>query len=461
MKTTARIQNVLRDVLLCLCLCCALAINLRAQAAQTIAFTNGRWYDGKSFQKKTGYSVLGWLTFRRPSHVDRTIDLQGGYVIPPFGEAHNHNVETLNNVDKLIAKYLQHGIFYIKNPNSLARDREALRPKLNRPDSIDVVFSNGSFTATGGHPVEIPERVIRTGKWTADDAEGGFYYTVNDAAELEQKWPALLGTHPDFIKTYLLYSDEYRRRRDDPRFFAWKGLDPNLLPLIVNKAHTAGLRVSTHIEDAADFHAALMAGVDEINHMPGFRRFSDVEKHPASAFEISDADAKRAALQGTCVVTTLGGARALAPDQKREQDDFNMRNLWMLLRHHVKLALGSDSYGEDTIPEAIYISSLHAMDNRTLLKLWTTSTAQTIFPGRKIGKLQQAYEANFLVLRANPLDNFEAVQDIAVAVKQGVVLELTRSSKPAPQSGAICGNYSAGASVWPSCDHENIWESLK
>jgi imidazolonepropionase-like amidohydrolase len=195
--------------------------------------------------------------------------------------------------------------------------------------------------------------------------------------------------------------------------------------------------------------------------MPGFRRFSDVEKHPASAFEISDADAKRAALQGTCVVTTLGGARALAPDQKREQDDFNMRNLRMLLRHHVKLALGSDSYGEDTIPEAIYISSLHAMDNRTLLKLWTTSTAQTIFPGRKIGKLQQAYEANFLVLRANPLDNFEAVQDIAVAVKQGVVLELTRSSKPAPQSGAICGNYSAGASVWPSCDHENIWESLK
>ena len=187
MKTTALIQNVLRDVLLCLCLCCALAINLRAQAAQTIAFTNGRWYDGKSFQEKTVYSVLGWLTFRCPSHVDRTIDLQGGYAIPPFGEAHNHNVETLNNVDKLIAKYLQHGIFYIKNPNSLARDREALRPKLNRPDSIDVVFSNGSLTATGGHPVEIPERVIRTGKWTADDAEGGFYYAVNDAAELEKK----------------------------------------------------------------------------------------------------------------------------------------------------------------------------------------------------------------------------------------------------------------------------------
>lgn len=54
MKTTALIQIVFREVLLCLCLCCAFAINLRAQTGQTIAFTNGHWYDGKSFQEKPG-----------------------------------------------------------------------------------------------------------------------------------------------------------------------------------------------------------------------------------------------------------------------------------------------------------------------------------------------------------------------------------------------------------------------
>ena len=192
-------------------------------------------------------------------------------------------------------------------------------------------FSNGAFTGTGGHPVEIAERVIRTGKWGDADAEGGFYYTVNSKAELDKKWPLLIATRPDFIKTYLLYSDEYLRRRNASQFYAWKGLNPKILGMIVKKAHAAHLRVSTHIEDAADFHAALVAGVDEINHMPGFRAFSDVESHPMSVFEISDADAELAARHGTYVITTLNGARSLSGEQRHEQDILNTRNLKLLL----------------------------------------------------------------------------------------------------------------------------------
>ena len=67
-------------------------------------------------------------------------------------------------------------------------------------------------------------------------------------ADLESKWPVPLATQPDFIKTYLLYSDHFASRRDDPRFQAWKGLDPALLPAIVSRVHAVRLRVSTHIE---------------------------------------------------------------------------------------------------------------------------------------------------------------------------------------------------------------------
>src|SRR5437016_4341072 len=70
--------------------------------------------------------------------------------------------------------------------------------------------------------------------------------------------------------------------------------------MIVAKAHASNLRVSTHIESAADFHTALLAGVDEINHMPGFRYRDDVKPHQLSEFEITDSDAKRAAKQGDC-----------------------------------------------------------------------------------------------------------------------------------------------------------------
>src|SRR5207237_5327304 len=81
-------------------------------------FTNGRWFDGNVFREKTVYVVNGLISFHRARHVDRVIDLSGGFVVPPFGEAHNHNVEP-NKIDALIERYLQHGIFYIKNPNNL------------------------------------------------------------------------------------------------------------------------------------------------------------------------------------------------------------------------------------------------------------------------------------------------------------------------------------------------------
>lgn len=411
-----------------ICLCGALLSGTRissAEPATTIAFTNGYWFNGDSFSHKTAYSVAGQLTFARPSRIDESIDLHGGFVLPPFGEAHNHNVETLNNIPLLITTYLRHGIFYVKNPNNLARDRDALRAKVNQPDSIDVVFSNGSFTAPGGHPVEIPERVIRTGKWTTADAEGGFYYTVDSVEAIEKKWPLFLNTDPDFVKTYLLYSDQYARRRDDPKFYAWKGLDPKLLPIIVRKAHSAGLRVSTHIEDAADFHNALVAGVDEINHMPGFRYAADIEKHAVSDFEISEADARSAARQGTFVVTTLQGSLGnLDPAQTRVQNELNARNVRMLLKHRVHLALGSDAYRADTLPEALYINSFHVMSNLQLLNIWCTSTAEAIFPRRKIGRLQEGYEANFLVLDGNPIDDFSAVEKIQMEVKKGRLLNV-------------------------------------
>lgn len=393
-----------------------------AQPANTIAFTNGLWFNGSSFEARTGYAVGGFLTFRRPVQVDQTIDLHGGFVIPPFSEAHNHNVESVNKVDALVARYLQRGIFYVKNSNSLARDRSVLAPKINQPLSIDVVFSNAGLTGSGGHPVEIPERIIKRGLWTESDAEGGFYFTIDSKADLDKKWPVLLATKPDFIKTHLLYSEEYATRKNDPKFLYWRGLDPSLLPLIVKNAHAAGLRVSTHIESAADFHNALIAGVDEINHMPGFRSTSDVVAHAPSEFEISAADARFAGARGTFVVTTLRNQQSDGNLQRR-QDSINSKNLVMLLKHHVKVAIGSDSYRDDTVSEALYLYSLDVIDSKTLLNMWCTTTAEAIFPNRKIGRLQEGYEASFLVLPTSPIDDFSSVERISLRVKQGQVLK--------------------------------------
>src|SRR6516165_4245549 len=74
----------------------------------TIAYEHGRWLIGDSFVERRVYSVADRLTFARPRRVDKTIDLHNGYVVPPFAEAHNHNVEYTNpsRTAGILARYL-------------------------------------------------------------------------------------------------------------------------------------------------------------------------------------------------------------------------------------------------------------------------------------------------------------------------------------------------------------------
>src|SRR5690242_4526050 len=102
-------------------------------ASKTMAFTSGLWFDGHSFRRRIAYSIQGVLTCRKPGSIDTVVDLSGGYVVPPFAEAHNHNVEPLNKTDLLIQRYLAHGIFYVKDPDNLPAGRDQVLSKINRP----------------------------------------------------------------------------------------------------------------------------------------------------------------------------------------------------------------------------------------------------------------------------------------------------------------------------------------
>jgi imidazolonepropionase-like amidohydrolase len=196
----------------------------------------------------------------------------------------------------------------------------------------------------------------------------------------------------------------------------------------VRRAHRAGLRVTTHVETATDFHHALIAGVDEIAHTPGFRpENGDWAKYDAARFKISESDARLAARRRVAVVTTLVSAIDHAL-QKKAGEPFDeirnllIQNLQLLKGHGVRLAIGSDSYRQNSLPEALNLSKLEVFDERALLKMWCENTAATIFPQRKIGRLTEGYEASFLVLDGNPLEDFTNVQRISRRFKQGQLL---------------------------------------
>jgi imidazolonepropionase-like amidohydrolase len=394
-----------------------------AQGPPNVALINGKWFNGKSFDAHPVYSVDGRFTFKRPPRVDRTLDLAGTWVVPPFGDAHNHNITGIEKRDKAaIRKYLVDGVFYVKIQTNLPLS-DAMRHHLpiDRCDSIDVVLGQGSLTATGGAPIYLVEKILfPLGYYpghTKESLKDFLYFTIDSEAELEKKWPLVLSYHPDSIKTFLCFSDEFEKRRDDPAYFGQKGLDPLLLPKIVEKAHARGLRVSTHVNNAADFHNAVAAGVDEIAHIP-----------LTGVTPIAVKDARLAAEHGIVVVTTCAIVRTLPPVALRGAKiadilKAQLVDLKVLHENDVALAIGSDNVFDSSVKEVEYLQGLGAFDNLTLLKMWTETTAKTIFPKRKIGSIQEGFEASFLALEGNPLEDLQNVRKIKLRFKQGFLLE--------------------------------------
>ena len=173
-------------------------------SAKAYEFVNGQWFDGQKFQVKKFYSVGRVLTTRKPASVERVFDLAGKYVIPPFGDAHNHSLSGPFNADSMIRQYLKDGIFYVKNPANIQRDTNLIKGKINKPDSVDAVFANGPLAASGGHPVELYDQGAILSKVKKPGPDGTFenlaYYIINNERDLQKKWPVIMADGSDFIK---------------------------------------------------------------------------------------------------------------------------------------------------------------------------------------------------------------------------------------------------------------------
>ena len=380
-------------------------------SARSARFDHGLWFDGQAFVPKTFYAVEGILHADYRGVPDTVIDLQNQFVIPPFADAHNHVLADGMDYQDQIQIHLRQGIFYVKNPNNTRRFTAPLRAFVNQPASIDVIYSNGGLTASGGHPIQIYDAIAQSGHFpglTKADMKNEAYFVVDSEKDLEAQWPLILAGKPDFIKTYLEYSEEFDLRQHDEAYYGRKGLDPKLLPQIVAKAHAHQLRVAVHVSTAADFHHAVLAGVDEIAHLP--------------LAQIANADAALAAQQGTVVVTTTISHRPTA--HIKNLVEIHRHNLRLLHDAGVNLALGTDDNNRTVVEEAENIQRMEVFAPVVLLKIWVENTPRTIFPERKIGALQPGYEASFLVLPGNPLQDFSSIRKIYLRCKQGRLIDV-------------------------------------
>ena len=398
---------------------------ISAELLPSYKFENGNWYDGESFKKEVVYVANGIISRVSPGPVDHVIDLNNAYVVPAFGEAHSHRPANVERVLQDNEFFLGAGIFYVMNHGSLSKYHATLVDQLSLPGRIDATFSNAIVSSSQSHSVDLWQRLLDRGAFpdtSLEDLDGEAFIIIDTAADLQRRWPEVLASRPEFIKIMLQHSDEYEIRHSDIQYFGDSGLDPALIPDIVERAHSEGLRVSAHIESAADFRAAVTAGVDVIAHLPGYDVALDDD---IARYRLSPDDAELAASRDVVVLTTtlLSMDRAeLEPERLKRMVQNHIENLRLLNDADVRLGVGSDQFSKNSIDELINLASLGVFDNATLLNMISSVTPLAIFPDRQIGSLADGAEANFLILDSNPLDDIGNVKNIRMRVKDGIFL---------------------------------------
>ena len=402
------------------CAIVALHVLTATARAQTTAFINGNWFDGFAFVHRTMWSVNGTLSTAKQWEKVDTVDLHNGYAVPAFGDAHSHMPASVSSFESTEPLFLKSGTFYILNPNDIAEFSNPIRPMLTATDTtIDVLFAHAGFTCTGGHPTKLYQRLVdqKYVALTKAQLEGSAFYTIDSAADIARKWPAFLATKPDFVKLYLLHSEAWSTGKPDSE---GSGLRPEFVPELVQRAHAAGLRVGAHVESARDFYYAVRSGVDFVMHLPGYHwRKHDTD----STYLIDPGDAAVAARRGIIVVTTVGLAEYDLKERLPEIRRVQRENLNRLKRSGVRLVIGTDGAPGRVMTEVDALRATGAFTNLELLQMLTVATPQAIYPGRRIGRIADGYEANFVVAAADPSRDIDALQTLQLRVKRGVILK--------------------------------------
>jgi imidazolonepropionase-like amidohydrolase len=371
--------------------------------AEVVRYDNALWWTPEGFVPGERFVSDGRFVVDPGRAATRVVDMDGAHVTPPFAEAHNHNLEDAPTARAVSDTYLAAGILYVKNPNSRASATPGGRAVVNQADTVDAIFSMGGITAPGGHPIRLYGML--SGYYgqpqPGEVFEGDAFNLVTEAGQIGPVLDGLQAVGADFVKLYLLGSEHHAERADDAAFYGLKGLDPALAPLIVRAAHERGLKVAVHIETAEDFRAAVAAGVDEINHLPGY---AWERAATADAYRLTEADARAAAQAGVVVVTTtvVSNSFGMTPARLVEVQALQAENLRRLHTAGVTLAIGSDSYQANAVAEVANLQRIGAFTAPELLRLWIDTGRASIFPDRRIGRLDASYEANFLVLGADP-----------------------------------------------------------
>ncbi|MBV8501691.1 MAG: amidohydrolase family protein [Paucibacter sp.] len=373
-----------------------------ASAPLNLMLKNAQWFDGAGFKRGTLYVVDGKFTATKPKQVHRSMDLKNQFLVPPLADAHNYNLQNDWGADHFANRYVADGVYYAAMLCADPAGVDPIRSRFSLPQTPDVLFATACVTSGEGQP--LPALLAASpGKTRADFADKAVI-VMDKAEDVERKWPLLMTRKTDMLRLVLGYSGK-------------QGLNAETALALTQRAKKAGLRVIAHVETAADFDLALRAGVDVIDHVPGY---SQPIGEPPERFQLSAESAVQAARQKISVITGMAAAQLFK--MKPAQTEMHKRNLLILKEAGVNLLMGSDLFTETALAELRALAATGQFSNEELLRMATIATPRALFPKRQLGCFDPGCEASFLLLADDPTKNLDAMGQPLLRVKQGRLL---------------------------------------
>lgn len=406
------------------------SFSLRGQSKEKniIAFQGAHIFNGKTFKKKNFYSVNGVLSFKKRTYTDTIYNLDGMYVIPPFGDAHTHNLDREWQLRFLPKKYLLEGTFYVQNLTSKFKETQKTRPFFKSKETPDVKFAHQGLTSTIGHPFMAYEPFamglpyedwndnldsIRGSRIDLDNS----YIFIDDVTSIDEKLKIYFKEPPDIAKIFLINSENHESNFGN-KTIGDNGLSIEVAEEVVKRLKKQNLKVYAHIESAYDFEKGIDMGVDYFAHMPGYNWNGSPDTK--AKYFINNKLINKAVRNKVGIIPTLGQGFSRKLKDSVAKREFMKDFLVRFHKKGGKLIFGADAFNQTMSGEIALLMELKIFDSKTILQMLCIETPKAIFPNRKIGELKEGFEASFLVLKEDPLKDIVALKNIHLLIKQGI-----------------------------------------